>query len=246
MPKKRLTDLLREEAEKSSELATNSPVNPTESTDDLTDSFSDESSPNIPEPAAVRAADSHSVSASADRAELPSVTLTELQAALQLERTTVEKLEIQLKQAEQLRDDLAKAQENLQADLQASQSAIKQVEADAKKANQRYEKLAKTHADVANELQDQKQLVKKLQTDLKNSEKIQDRLKSELETVSNTARRFSEENQSLQEQLTALQQENQALKQQHGRLVYQPDDSILSKDKFLYNPLSDEDIGWFD
>lgn len=242
MPKKRLTDLLREEAEKSSELATSSPVNPTESTDDLPDLSSAEPSPNIPEPAAV----SESDSISQNPAELPSVTLTELQAALELERTTVEKLEIQLKEAEKLKDDLAKAQENLQADLQASQSAIKQVEADVKKANQRYEKLAKTHADVTNELQDQKQLVKKLQTDLKNSEKIQERLKSELETVSNTARSFSEENQSLQGQLATLQQENQAFKRQGGRLVYQPDNSILSKDKFLYNPLSDEDIGWFD
>ncbi len=236
MPKKRLTDLLREEAEKSSELAPNPAVNPTESADDLPDSSSEKPSPNIAAPTPV----SESV-----HPELPSVTLTELPAELQLEKATVEKLEIQLKQAEQLRDDLAKSQENLQADLPASQNAIKQLEADVKKANQRYEMLVKTHADVTSELQDQKQLVKKLQTDLKNSEKIQERLKSELETASNIARSFAEENQSLQEQLRVLQQENQALKRQ-GRLVDQLGDSILSKDKFLYNPLSDEDIGWFD
>jgi len=246
MPKKRLTDLLREEAEKSSEAARNHPVNPMESPDDLTDLSPDQSAENIAQVSEGKESDSRSDPMKRNRPAVPSVSLTELQAAWELERIKVEKLETELKQAQARKEDLEKAQQNLQEDLQAAQSRIKQVEAELKKANQRYEKLETTHADLKNELAAQKTQVKQLQTELKSSEKIQLQLKSELETVSQTARLFSEENQSLKRQITALEQENQALKNQGGRLVYQPNNSMLAKDKFLYNPLSNEDIGWFD
>lgn len=250
MPKKRLTDLLREEAEKNSDSGINHPVNSTEATDESTDLSPEQPTENIAQITTQvpndPAGDLPSNLMRENPSAVPSVTLAEMQAAWELERTTVARLETELKQAEKVKADLAKAQQILQDDLQAALNRIKQVEAELKQAQQRYEKLETTHGSLKNELTEQKNQVKKLQTELKSQAEIQLQLRDELETVRETARSLAAENQSLQGQLSALQQENQALKHQGGRLVAPINYSILAKDKFLYNPLSNEDIGWFD
>lgn len=229
MPRKRLTDLLREEAEKSSESVANDPVAPTDA--------ADESPKNVEKSLEFK---------DSDPSAAPAEQLTALETALQAEKNTVEKLQTQLNQTHQQKDDLEKAQGELQANLQESQSTIKKLEADLKKASQGYDKLEKNQVGLKNDLQARKKEVKKLQADLQKSQQLQEQLKSELERVTNTARQFSEETEKLQAELTALQQENQALKHQGGRLVYQINYGLIPKDKFLYNPLSNEDIGWFD
>jgi chromosome segregation ATPase len=228
MPKKRLTDLLREEAEKSSESVVNDPVPPTDA---------DESPETVEKSLESKAPDPSE--ASAER-------LTALETALQAEKNTVEKLQTQLNQAQQQKEDLEKGQGEWQANLQEAQKTIKKLEADLKKASQRYDKLEKSQVDLKNDLHDRKKEVKKLQADLQKSQQLQEQLNSELERVTNTARQFSEEKEKLQAELTALQVEHQALQHQSGRLVYPTNYGLIPKDKFLYNPLSNEDIGWFD
>ncbi len=211
MPKKSLTDLLREESEKNPDSAMNRLVNYPKLVDNLTDLS--------PEQAASY--------------------LAELQAALQLEKEQGYQLEIKLKEAELIKEDLAKAKESLQEELQSAQNQIRQFEAELKKAKERYNELEIIHADVKTQL-------RKLQGELKTNAANPVPLKNELEKLRETARLLAEENQSLQQKIAALEQENQALKHQAGRLVYPANYSIIPKDKLLYNPLSNEELGWFD
>ncbi|QIZ72051.1 hypothetical protein [Oxynema aestuarii] len=233
MAKKRLTDLIREEAGRSPQSGE------TEASSEATASV--EAIGDHPE--ALKAAVTELKTALQEALENEKVydrAIADLEGKLKDEQQRAQELEESLQQGDRLaREGWQQAESELKAGLEEQENLIQKLQGDLKTAEKSYSKLEKERDKLKSDLAEQKELVKQLKADLKHAE----RLNRDLEQTKADALHLAEENEQLKHELDEVKDRSPGPSQ--GAIALIPRRPGPS-DKVLPDPLAKNDINWLD
>ncbi|MCT7979684.1 hypothetical protein [Laspinema olomoucense] len=233
MPRKKISDLIRNEAQKTGdselEFAENTQGEPIEGAGE---------NPGSELQATVTELQTALQEARAKDGALDR-TLAQVQSELEQHRSLIQNLEGQLNQAEQRNEEFGRLNANLQQQLEDQKTHVQQLEAELGAAKKLADQEKTAQTKLTAELEKQKQVNQKLTEELQQLSKV----RSELEETKKSAIQLAAANEKALQELTQLQQKQPSSNPKNLPMrISRP----TTADQNTFPPFSTTDLTWMD